>query len=97
MFFEFIFWCYKLQNNVNASISQLKVYVVILVAIQGFVRFYNSFLILQLPGVSYRGRIMVEIDVNIGNLPTERHEDIKLVEQKKLTVSGRVEVNVQLH
>ena len=48
---------------------------------------------LQLPGVSYRGRIMVEIDVNIGSLPTERHEDIKLVEQKKLTVSGYVAMN----
>ena len=50
---------------------------------------------LQLPGVSYRGRIMVEIDVNIGSLPTERHEDIKLVEQKKLTVSGYVAMNCQ--
>ena len=32
--------------------------------------------------------MMIEIDVKIGNLPTDRHEEIKLVEQKKLTVCG---------
>jgi len=31
---------------------------------------------------------MVELDVQIGKLPSERHEEIKMVEQKKLTVSS---------
>lgn len=31
---------------------------------------------------------MVELDVQIGKLPSDRHEEIKLAEQQKLTVSG---------
>ena len=44
-------------------------------------------LLLQLPGVSYRGRIMIELDVQVGKLPTERNEKIKVV---KLKVGGYV-------
>ena len=44
-------------------------------------------LVLQLPGVSYRGRIMIELDVQVGKLPTERNEKIKMV---KLKVAGYV-------
>ena len=44
-------------------------------------------LVLQLPGVSYCGRIMIELDVQVGKLPTERNEKIKMV---KLKVGGYV-------
>ena len=33
---------------------------------------------------------MIQMDINIGNLPTERHQDIKLDEVKALTVSRAV-------
>ena len=38
-------------------------------------------------GVAYRGRVMVEINMELGKLPTQRVEDVKIVDQKKLTVS----------
>ena len=47
-------------------------------------------LLLQLPGVSYRGRIMIELGMEIGKLPTDQNEKIKLVDQRKLTVGGYV-------
>lgn len=38
-------------------------------------------------GVAYRGRVMVEINMELGKLPTQRVEDVKIVDQKKLTVN----------
>ena len=40
----------------------------------------------QIEGVAYRGRVMVEINMELGKLPTTRVEEIKIVDQKKLTV-----------
>lgn len=34
--------------------------------------------------MAYRGRVMVEVEMNIGNLPTTKREDIKIVDQKRI-------------
>ena len=38
----------------------------------------------QIEGVSYRGRVMVEVDMTMGELPTTKIEEIKIVEQNKI-------------
>ena len=37
-------------------------------------------------GVAYRGRVMLELNMELGKLPTQRYEDIKIVDLNKLTV-----------
>ena len=41
----------------------------------------------QIDGVSYRGRVMVEVEMTLGNLPTDKHEEIKIQDQKRIAVS----------
>lgn len=38
----------------------------------------------QIEGVAYRGRVMVEIEMNIGDLPSTKREEIKLDDQKRI-------------
>ena len=52
------------------------------------------YLVLQIEGVAYRGRIMVEVGMEIGKHPTTRVEEIKIVDQNKLTVCGFLLVSV---
>ena len=89
-----------MQYYINTNIALPRVSVVILVLYVSVVfctRIYVIYNYFQYYSCLVFPIVVVEIDVNIGNLPTERHEDIKLVEQKKLTVSGCVVVNVHLH
>lgn len=44
-----------------------------------------SFPIPQIEGVAYRGRVMVEVEMSLGQLPTTKTEDIKIVDLKRLT------------
>ena len=37
-------------------------------------------------GVCYRGRVMIEMNMEIGKLPTQRYEEIKIVDLNKLAV-----------
>lgn len=46
---------------------------------------YLSSTLLQIEGVSYRGRVMVEIDMNLGELPSTKVEEIKIADQKRIT------------
>lgn len=39
---------------------------------------------LQIEGVAYRGRVMVEIDLTLGELPSTKTEEIKIVDQKRI-------------
>ena len=41
----------------------------------------------QIPGVSYRGRVMVEVDVTLGELPATKQEPIKTSDLERATVS----------
>ena len=43
--------------------------------------------LLQIEGVAYRGRVMVEVDMSLGKLPTDKHEEIKIADQKRIAVS----------
>ena len=36
--------------------------------------------------MSYRGRVMVEVDMNLGNLPADKYEDIKAADQARVAV-----------
>ena len=38
-------------------------------------------------GIAYRGRVMIELNMEIGKAPTQKYEDIKIVDINKLTVS----------
>ena len=38
-------------------------------------------------GVSFRGRVLLEVNMSIGKPPAQRFEDIKIVDLKKLSVS----------
>jgi len=42
----------------------------------------------QIEGVSYRGRVMVEVETSLGTLPTRNHEVIKLTDRSKVKVRG---------
>ena len=42
---------------------------------------------LQIEGVSYRGRVLVEVEVEVGNFPTTNKELIKQDDVKRLVVS----------
>ena len=42
----------------------------------------------QIEGVSYRGRVMVEVETSLGTLPTRNHEEIKLADRNKVKVRG---------
>lgn len=35
-------------------------------------------------GVSYRGRVMVEVDVTLGELPSAKIEEVKIADQKRI-------------
>ena len=39
----------------------------------------------QIEGVAYRGRVMVEVEMSIGDFPTVKTEDIKDVDLKRFT------------
>ena len=43
-------------------------------------------LLWQIDGVSYRGRVMVQVDMDLGTLPTNKHEGIKLSDQLRVKV-----------
>ena len=40
----------------------------------------------QIDGVSYRGRVMVQVDMDLGTLPTNKHEGIKISDQLRVKV-----------
>ena len=40
----------------------------------------------QIEGVSYRGRVMVQVDMDLGTLPTNKHQDIKSSDQLRIKV-----------
>ena len=46
--------------------------------------FFVCLFVYQIEGVAYRGRVMVELEMNIGSLPTTRKEEIKIVDQKRI-------------
>ena len=39
-------------------------------------------------GVSYRGRVLLEVNMSIGKPPTHKYEEIKIVDLNKLAVSN---------
>ena len=42
----------------------------------------------QIPGVSYRGRVMVEMDVTLGELPAVKQEPIKTSDTERVMVGN---------
>ena len=43
---------------------------------------------LQIDGVAYRGRVMMELGTSLGTLPMDKHEEVKLADQTKILVCG---------
>ena len=41
----------------------------------------------QIEGVAYRGRVMVELEMKLGNFPAEKQESIKEADKKMILVS----------
>ena len=44
----------------------------------------------QIDGVAYRGRVMVELDMTLGELPAHKQEAIKEADKKSILVSQLV-------
>ena len=42
---------------------------------------------MQIEGVAYRGRVMVELEMNLGSFPTDKQESIKEADKKMILVS----------
>ena len=61
--------------------TSIKDYIIILIDSTFISVCITSF---QIEGVSYRGRVMVEVDMTLGDLPTDKHEEIKVADQKKI-------------
>ena len=53
-----------------------------------FFDFFFVVVVLKMEGVSYRGRVLIEVNMDIGKPPAQRYEDIKIVDLNKLSVSG---------